>query len=62
MATADEPLRRCNLYLYESDVEWLYRRFGYGWSIEVRRAVRNLRRETEPMAPVRIGDIDDAAQ
>jgi hypothetical protein len=46
-APADEPIRRCNLYLYTTDVEWLQKRYGHGWSEHVRKAVRELRRESE---------------
>ncbi len=49
-APADEPLRRCNLYLYEKDVEWLRKRFGHGWSEYVRKAVRvYVREEGRPL-------------
>lgn len=46
---ADEPLRRCNVYLYQSDWDFLYRRYGHGVSDHIRRAVRNLVNESKPV-------------
>lgn len=40
-APADEPLARCNLYLYAKDKAWMYRRYGHGWSEYVRKMVRD---------------------
>ena len=44
---SDESLARCNLYLYERDKAWLYRRHGWGWSIIVRQIIRAHIREAE---------------
>ena len=46
-APADEPLERCNLNLYARDKEWMFKRYGHGWSEVVRRLVREHRREHE---------------
>lgn len=46
-APADEPLTRYTLYLYTSDLAWLQRRYGHGISEHIRKAVRNLRNESE---------------
>lgn len=46
-APADEPLERCNLNLYAADKAWLYRRFGHGWSEQVRNWVREKIKETK---------------
>jgi hypothetical protein len=37
---ASEKLQKVTLNLYEDDVEFFERRFGYGWSAEVRRIMR----------------------
>lgn len=37
---SDEPLARCDLNLYAADKAWLQRRFGQGWSEQVRNWVR----------------------
>lgn len=37
---ADEPLRKTTLNLYEADIDRLKRKYGWGWSEEVRRMVR----------------------
>lgn len=39
-APADEPLERCFIRLYAADKAWLYRRYGHGWSENVRKLVR----------------------
>lgn len=39
-APADEPLAKCWINLYEQDKRWLFRRYGNGWSEQVRRLVR----------------------
>lgn len=41
---SDEPLRKCTLNLFRSDVEWLENAYGRGWTEEVRNIVR-LRRQ-----------------
>lgn len=46
-APADEPLARCNLFLYEADKAWLYRTYGHGWSEKVRNLVREYIRDRE---------------
>lgn len=46
-AESDEPLRKVTLNLYASDVEWLERRHGRGWTEAVRGAVRSYRRKDE---------------
>jgi hypothetical protein len=43
MNEADEPLRKVTLNLYRADVEWLEKKFGFGWTEQVRLAVRRLR-------------------
>ena len=48
-APADETLARCNLNLYAKDKDWLYRRYGHGWSEVVRRIVReHIRDKDQP--------------
>jgi hypothetical protein len=37
---ASEELRKITLNLYEEDVKFFEKRFGYGWSAEVRRIMR----------------------
>lgn len=39
-APAEEALTRCFINLYSRDKAWLYRRYGHGWSEQVRRLVR----------------------
>ncbi len=46
-APADEPISRCNLNLYAADKEWLYKRFGHGWSEQVRAWVREKIKEAK---------------
>jgi hypothetical protein len=46
-APSDEPLARCHLLLYERDKAWFYRRYGWGWSVVVRRLIREHIRESE---------------
>lgn len=46
-APADEPLAKCWLNLYAKDKAWLYRRYGNGWSEQVRRLVREHIRDIE---------------
>jgi hypothetical protein len=46
-APADEPITRCNLNLYSADKEWLYRRYGHGWSEIVRKLVRDFIKQKE---------------
>lgn len=45
MPESDEPLRKVTLNLYRSDVEWLERIFGQGWTEQVRLATRKLKTE-----------------
>jgi hypothetical protein len=51
-APLDEPTARANILLYASDKSWLYRRYGNGWTAEVRRLVREYRREQEAGAVI----------
>ena len=37
---ASEPLERVTLNLFASDVEWLKRKFGRGWTDTIRRELR----------------------
>ena len=46
-APADAPIRRCNLYLYKSDWEWLSRKHGHGISDVIRRLVHEHVKERE---------------
>lgn len=36
----DEPKHRTNIWLYASDVAYLQRRHGFGWTEKVREMVR----------------------
>lgn len=38
-APSDKPLRKCTLNLFAEDVEFLERRYGPGWTEQVRRAI-----------------------
>jgi hypothetical protein len=38
----DEPLTKVTLNLYTKDVEFLSRRFEYGWSVAIRDEVRKM--------------------
>lgn len=40
-APSDEALTRCNLNLFTADKEWLEKRFGRGWTEQVRNMVRD---------------------
>lgn len=46
-APADEPLTRCNLNLFTADKEWLEKRFGRGWTEQVRKLVHDFRKERQ---------------
>ena len=35
-----DKLRKVTVNLYEEDVKWFSNRFGYGWSVELRRIMR----------------------
>ena len=35
-----EALRKVTVNLYEEDIKFFERRFGYGWSVELRRIMR----------------------
>ena len=35
-----ETLRKVTLNLYKEDVEFFEKRFGHGWSVELRRIMR----------------------
>lgn len=37
---ADEPITKCKINLYTADKAYLERRFGHGWSEQVRNWVR----------------------
>jgi len=37
---ADEPLTKCTLNIYSTDIAEMKKVFGYGWSEQVRRYVR----------------------
>ena len=36
-----EPLHRTNIYLFASDVEYLHRTIGFGWTEKVRELVHD---------------------
>lgn len=40
MQPLPEPYRRCNINLFESDCQLLERRYGRGWTEQVRLLVR----------------------
>lgn len=44
---SDEALTRCNLNLFTADKEWLEKRFGRGWTEQVRNLVRRHIQERE---------------
>lgn len=46
-APADEPLTRTNLNLFTADKEWLEKRFGRGWTEQVRNWVRQQIKEAQ---------------
>lgn len=46
-APADEPLSRAFINLYAKDKSWLYRRYGHGWSEQVRLLVRKHIRDSD---------------
>ena len=35
-----ETLRKVTVNLYEEDIKFFEKRFGYGWSVELRRIMR----------------------
>lgn len=46
-APADEPLAKAWINLYARDKDWLFRRYGNGWSEQVRKLVREHRKDEE---------------
>lgn len=40
MQIANEPLRKVTLNLFDADMEWLQKRYGYGVSEVIRNQVR----------------------
>ena len=44
---ADEPISRCDINLFTVDKEWLARRYGHGWSEQVRKLVREFIKQKE---------------
>ena len=51
-APADEALDRCFINLYAKDKAWLYRRYGHGWSEQVRRLVRKHIRDADAVQEI----------
>lgn len=37
----DDPLRKCTLNLYASDVAWLEKTYGHGWTERVRQHIHH---------------------
>lgn len=46
---ADEPITKCSINLYSSDVAYLQRKFGRGWTEMVRQEVRAFIRVEQEM-------------
>jgi len=44
-----EPLRKCTLNLFDKDCDAMARRYGHGWSEEVRNLVRRRLKQLEVM-------------
>ena len=52
-APADEPIERCFINLYRLDKDWMYRRYGHGWSEVVRKLVREHIKEHEAQREIK---------